>query len=217
MGGGAGGPRRSLDGAAAGGAAAAAAAGHAVRGAIGSIRCVHAGGFGGGGACMRADVPLARILRLLYLPLTSVPCLHRPADRVVAEALSVLATVAEQRDHFSAVMAALLACLRGASGARLLQARPLPALSALCRCKRYLCGCLCGCLRSASGTGCIALPCSQGRCAVLCCAAPSACVLFCFGVQRRGGMIIQKLCERLGGLRVYRELSRLLEASQPAT
>ena len=29
-------------------------------------------------------------------------------------------------------------------------------------------------------------------------------------------MIIQKLCERLGGLRVYRELSRLLEASQSA-
>lgn len=43
------------------------------------------------------------------------------ADRVVTESLAVLASVAEQRDHFPAVMAALLACFRGNGGARLLQ------------------------------------------------------------------------------------------------
>lgn len=43
------------------------------------------------------------------------------ADRVVTESLAVLASVAEQRDHFPAVMAALLDCFRGNGGARLLQ------------------------------------------------------------------------------------------------
>lgn len=31
--------------------------------------------------------------------------------------------------------------------------------------------------------------------------------------QRRGGLVIQQLSQRLGGLRVYRELSRLLQVS----
>lgn len=44
-----------------------------------------------------------------------------PTDRVVTESLSVLASVAEQRDHFPAVIAALLDCFRGNGGARLLQ------------------------------------------------------------------------------------------------
>lgn len=39
----------------------------------------------------------------------------------MTESLSVLASVAEQRDHFPAVMAALLDCFRGNGGARLLQ------------------------------------------------------------------------------------------------
>ncbi|EFN60046.1 hypothetical protein CHLNCDRAFT_133275 [Chlorella variabilis] len=73
------------------------------------------------------------------------------SDRVVTESLTVLASVAEQRGHFPAVIAALLDCFRGGSGARLL--------------------------------------------------------------QRRGGLIIQQLSQRLGGLRVYKELSRLLQAS----
>ena len=30
-------------------------------------------------------------------------------------------------------------------------------------------------------------------------------------MQRRGGLVIQQLSQRLGGLRVYRELSRLLQ------
>lgn len=40
---------------------------------------------------------------------------------MVTEALTVLASVAEQREHFQAVLAALLDCFRGAAGARLLQ------------------------------------------------------------------------------------------------
>ena len=51
-------------------------------------------------------------------PRPAPPC---PADRVVTEALTVLASVAEQRQHFRAVMAALLDCFRGPAGARLLQ------------------------------------------------------------------------------------------------
>ena len=48
-----------------------------------------------------------------------------PADRVVTEALAVLASMAEQRDRFAAVMAALVGCFRGSGGARLLQVRCL--------------------------------------------------------------------------------------------
>lgn len=39
----------------------------------------------------------------------------------MTESLAVLASVAEERDHFPAVMAALLDCFRGNGGARLLQ------------------------------------------------------------------------------------------------
>ena len=39
----------------------------------------------------------------------------------MTEALTTLASVATQRDHFGAVMSALLDCFRGPSGARLLQ------------------------------------------------------------------------------------------------
>jgi hypothetical protein len=43
---------------------------------------------------------------------------------VVTEAVAVLASVADQRGHFAAVMAALLGCFKGGGGARLLQVRP---------------------------------------------------------------------------------------------
>ena len=50
-----------------------------------------------------------------------MPALPCPADRVVTESLAVLSSVAQQRDHFLAVMAVLLDCFRGSAGARLLQ------------------------------------------------------------------------------------------------
>ena len=50
-----------------------------------------------------------------------MPALPCPADRVVTESLAVLSSVAQQRDHFPAVMAVLLDCFRGSAGARLLQ------------------------------------------------------------------------------------------------
>ena len=58
-------------------------------------------------------------------------CCACAADRVVTESLAVLASVAEQRDHFPAVMAALLDCFRGNGGARLLQVGAA-GLSVLC-------------------------------------------------------------------------------------
>ena len=53
-----------------------------------------------------------------------------PPDRVVTESLAVLASVAEEREHFPAVMAALLDCFRGNGGARLLQVGRGPAWAA---------------------------------------------------------------------------------------
>ncbi|KAL4449453.1 hypothetical protein ABPG77_007097 [Micractinium sp. CCAP 211/92] len=96
----------------------------------------------------------ARLLREQEALLLAALCdaLSAASDRVVTESLAVLASVAQQRDHFSAVMAALLGCFRGSGGARLL--------------------------------------------------------------QRRGGLVIQQMSQRLGGLRVYRELSRLLQEEE---
>ncbi|PRW60313.1 VAC14-like protein isoform X1 [Chlorella sorokiniana] len=105
-------------------------------------------------------VLLSRDARLLQeqrqlLLLALCDALGAASDRVVTESLSVLASVAEQRDHFPAVIAALLDCFRGNGGARLL--------------------------------------------------------------QRRGGLVIQQLSQKLGGLRVYRELSRLLQEEDDAS
>ncbi|KAL4855248.1 hypothetical protein ACK3TF_004229 [Chlorella vulgaris] len=96
----------------------------------------------------------ARLLQDQQQLLLAALCdaLSAASDRVVTESLAVLASVADQRGHFPAVMATLLDCFRGAGGARLL--------------------------------------------------------------QRRGGLIIQQLSQRLGGLRVYKELSRLLQEEE---
>ncbi|KAL4443824.1 hypothetical protein ABPG75_011561 [Micractinium tetrahymenae] len=96
----------------------------------------------------------ARLLQEQQQLLLAALCdaLSAASDRVVTESLAVLASVAHQRDHFPAVMAALLGCFRGSGGARLL--------------------------------------------------------------QRRGGLVIQQMSQRLGGLRVYKELSRLLQEEE---
>ena len=64
---------------------------------------------------------------------------------------------------------------------------------------------------SSLGAGRLAPRCNQGardrQAWFQCVLRPAPCL------QRRGGLIIQQLSQRLGGLRVYKELSRLLQAS----
>ncbi len=55
-----------------------------------------------------------------------------PYDRVVLESLAVLATVADQQEHFAPVMQQLVERFRGPTGARLLQRRGATIVRQLC-------------------------------------------------------------------------------------
>lgn len=111
----------------------------------------------------------------------------------------MLASVADSREHFPAVMSSLLDCFRGAAGARLLQVGGHARMGSR---GRGQCACV---QRSSSCRG------SPGLGSQL---PPRPLPL---PLQRRGGLVIQQLSQRLGGLRVYRELSRQLEQEEDGT
>lgn len=137
------------------------------------------------------------------------------ADRVVGESLAVLASVAQQRDHFAAVMAALLGCFRGSGGARLLQVRcpaagipstgePCAGAAAAPRSTAWL-------VRRVTHAWALPRPKASRLCFVLNASSVPLASRMLPCLQRRGGLVIQQMSQRLGGLRVYRELSRLLQ------
>jgi hypothetical protein len=127
-------------------------------------------------------------------------------------------------------MATLLDCFRGAGGARLLQVwqgcctHPLCAVLACWFLDvTLLACCCCDCLPW--GNNGVRLLCDvEGT--FVCSSSTTLGVSFLPGhssislpplrLQRRGGLIIQQLSQRLGGLRVYKELSRLLQVCLPA-
>ncbi|GAB4814784.1 hypothetical protein N2152v2_001830 [Parachlorella kessleri] len=59
--------------------------------------------------------------------------LSSPSDRVVLEALGVMASIAEDPTHFLPVVRRLLGCFRGASGAKLLQRRGALIVQLMCK------------------------------------------------------------------------------------